>query len=75
MTEIQKNAYETLRIEATEYKGVDLVAVRVWTGLPRDDNAKPTQKGLTLRPEVWRKVIPAVEEALRAASNALESGK
>lgn len=42
---------ETLRIEATEYKGVSPVAVRVWLGLSGDENAKPTQNGLTLRPE------------------------
>lgn len=65
MVEIQKNASETLRVERTEYNGVGLVAVRVWTGLPGDENAKPTKKGLTLRPETWRKMIPAIEEALR----------
>lgn len=64
MIEIQKNAAETLRVEATEYNGVGLVAVRVWTGLPGDATAKPTRKGLTLRPEIWRQVLPTVEGLL-----------
>jgi hypothetical protein len=64
MVEVQKNAYETLRVERTTYKDIPLVAVRAWTGLPGDDDARPTRKGLTLRPEIWRKVLPAIEAAL-----------
>lgn len=62
--EIPKNSAETLRVERTQYRGKDLVAARVWTGRPGDPDAKPTQKGLTLRPEVWREVLPALETML-----------
>jgi len=73
-TEIQKNAYETLRIENAVYSDVDLAAVRAWTGLPGDANAKPTQKGLTLRREAGRKVIPAIGGALKdTAENGRDS--
>lgn len=62
--EIPKNAAETLRLEWTEYNGIDLVAVRVWTGSPGDPDARPTKKGLTLRPETWREVLPVLEALL-----------
>ena len=64
MTEIPKNAVETLRIERGAYNGVDLIHVRVWTGRPGDEGAKPTQKGLSLRPELWREVLPVVAALL-----------
>ena len=63
-TEIPKNAGETLRVERGAYQGIDLIHVRVWTGRPGDPNARPTQKGLSLRPEVWRAVLPAVAALL-----------
>ena len=63
--EIQKNAAETLRVERTEYMGKELVAVRVWTGKPGDAQAKPTQKGLTLRPETWEELLPAIQALLQ----------
>ena len=53
-TEIPKNAGETLRVERGTYQGVDLLHVPVWTGKPGDPQARPTQKGLSLRPEVIR---------------------
>ena len=62
--EIPKNAAETLRVERTEYMGKELVAVRVWTGRPGDPQAKPTQKGLTLRPETWGELLPVIEALL-----------
>lgn len=62
--EIQKNAAEVIRVEATEYNGIALVAVRVWLGVPGTESKTPTKKGLTLRPETWRKVIPAILELL-----------
>jgi hypothetical protein len=68
-TEIHKNAGETLRVERGEYQGIDLLHVRVWTGRPGDPNAKPTQKGLSLRPEVWREVLPAVAALLEGGGD------
>jgi hypothetical protein len=68
-TEIPKNAGETLRVERGEHQGIDLLHVRVWTGRPGDPNAKPTQKGLSLRPEVWREVLPAVAKLLEGGGD------
>ena len=62
-TEIRKNAIETLRVERTEYQGKDLVAVRVWYDAGGGEY-RPTKKGLTLRPETWREVLPAIQALL-----------
>ena len=60
---VRKNAGEVIRIEAKRYEGTDLVDVRVWYEAA-DGEVKPTRKGLSLRPETWREVLPAVEAAL-----------
>lgn len=61
--EVRKNATETIRIEATIYNDRDLLDVRVWYSDVTGE-AKPTRKGLTLRPETWRELLPLIEEAL-----------
>ena len=66
IVEVPKNASETLRVERTEFQGHDLVAVSVWTGRPGDPTAKPTEKGLTLRPETWQLVMPVLADLLAA---------
>jgi len=63
--EIVKNASETLRVSRAEYNGHDLLAIRVFTGRPGDPDARPTKKGLTLRPQTWREVLPALEALLQ----------
>jgi hypothetical protein len=68
-TEIPKNAAETIRVERAPFNGVDLLHVRCWTGRPGDPNAKPTPKGLSLRPEVWREVLPAVAALLEGGGD------
>ena len=63
VTEIRKNATETICVERTEYQGKDLVDVRVWITDPAGEE-KPTKKGLCLRPVTWRELLPAIQEAL-----------
>lgn len=67
--EITKNAAETLRVEQTEFMGKRLLAVRVFTGRPGDPDARPTRKGLTLRPDTWRELLPAIRAALGEVSD------
>ena len=63
--ELRKNAQEVIRVERTTYKGNDLVDVRCWLpGLTAGSDTMPTKKGLSLRPELWRELIPLVERAL-----------
>ena len=65
--EIPKNTTETLRLERRSYRGINLIDVRVWTGRPEDPEARPTHKGLSLRPETWREVLPHLEARLGEA--------
>jgi len=64
VAEFPKNAQETLRIELTEFNGYDLLAMRVWT--PGTDGALvATKKGLTVRRDLIRPIIDALERAER----------
>lgn len=62
---IPKNAREELRITKTVYQGIPLLDVRVYS-LPVSpgERAVPTKKGLSLRPDTWRELLPQVEAAL-----------
>ena len=51
-------------VERTEYQGKDLLDVRVWCQSYPAGEAKPTRKGLCLRPATWRELLPAIQEAL-----------
>ena len=62
--EVVKNASETPRVERTEFNGYKLLAVRMFTDPPGDPEARPTKKGLTLRPATWRELLPAIQALL-----------
>lgn len=50
--DIKKNNNEIIRIEVSEFKGRDLINIRVWyqaiSGGSGDITYKPTQKGITI---------------------------
>jgi len=50
--DIQRNANEIIRIEVSEFKGRELINIRIWYLAGRDasgnDIYKPTQKGVAL---------------------------
>ncbi|MFT4046953.1 MAG: transcriptional coactivator p15/PC4 family protein [Solimonas sp.] len=58
--EIQKNAREVYRVQATEYKGHALVDVRVWY-LADDGEYKPSAKGLSIKRDALPEVIKALQ--------------
>ncbi len=66
--DIPKNAREVLRVELSEYKGHDLVALRLWV---TNDNHQeiPTTKGIN----VSVSLLPAVIDALRQAEEEARS--
>jgi hypothetical protein len=69
--EVQKNAREVVRVEATTYKGWPVIDARVWTvPLTPDGESKPTKKGLTLQPATWTEVLRAVQAFLGSGSDA-----
>jgi len=50
--DIKKNSKEIIRIEVSEFKGMDLINIRIWfsaiDGGSGDIVYKPTQKGITI---------------------------
>ena len=50
--DIQRNASEIIRIEVSEFKGKELINIRIWYVAARDNDGneiyKPTQKGIAL---------------------------
>jgi len=68
---IEKNSREEIRVEITEYKGHDLVGVRVYADSQNCDERIPTPKGITLGVHL----IPQLIEALKQAqSEAIKAG-
>jgi hypothetical protein len=63
---IRKNATEEIRVELSEYCGLDLVSVRVWAD-PRNGGGEriPTKAGIACRVTV----LPELIEALRRAES------
>lgn len=66
---VRKNAMENIRVHVRKYRGGIYVDVRVWVQDFREDAKAPiaTKKGLCLRPEVVRKLLPLLSEALAKA--------
>ncbi|BBF92107.1 transcriptional coactivator p15/PC4 family protein [Blastochloris tepida] len=63
--EFRKNQTEVVRVTTSNFKGFDLVDVRVWVdgygGVTR-----PTKQGISLR----RELLPELQQAINAAINA-----
>ena len=69
---IKKNAAEEIRVVLSEYRGHELVSIRVFASYDgTDSEKKPTRKGITVR--VGQ--LPALIEALNKAQAARKEGK
>jgi len=62
---VRKNAREEIRISRGEYKGHDVVGVRVWFEDRESGEMRPGRDGLAFRAELVDEVI----EGLRAAKD------
>ncbi len=63
---IPKNAREELRVSLSEFKGVDLVNLRVWFKAG-DDTMRPGNAGLAMRLDKLPEIITALQAAEREA--------
>ena len=64
ISEIQKNSSEVLRVELTEFKGYQLLSMRIWTKeLPGKQEARPTRKGLAVQVDLIPELLTAIEKA------------
>ncbi len=71
---IPKNAAEEIRVEITDWKGHDLLNVRVFYGYEEKEKV-PTRKGLTFKLELLPEMIRALTtaEAVAVTSGLLAS--
>jgi hypothetical protein len=60
--DIEKNASNKIRISLTEFKGYDLIDLRVYYE-DEEGDYKPTKKGIALKPEIIPQVIEGLQEA------------
>lgn len=60
MKEVQKNTQEKIRVEKREYKGREFVDVRTYY-LDDSGEWKPSQKGVTFRPDQLEEIVEALE--------------
>lgn len=64
-----KNKFEEIKIGVKEYKGFDLIDLRVWVDSKEAGGKVPTAKGLSLNVELFpqfKKAILELEKVLRA---------
>jgi hypothetical protein len=66
---ISKNRSEKVKVQVVEYKGWVCIDFRVWLQGSHEDAGATiaTKKGLCLRPEVVRELLPLLSEALAKA--------
>jgi len=65
IAKIDKNAQEEIIVQLTEFKGYDLVDLRVWVKSLVGETGTPTKKGLTVKPDLLPELIEALQEAER----------
>lgn len=63
-----KNKYEEVRFQIKEYKGKDLIDIRIWTDVKGAEDKIPTTKGVTMNvshfPQLKRSILE-MEQALK----------
>lgn len=73
----QKNALEEVRAQITEYRGHQLIDIRVWLKGREGRDARPTRKGIALEVEQFpdlKQAVLELEKALRAENLLVEEG-
>ena len=67
---IPKNSIEEVRVELINYRGHDLVGMRVYSDFTKSKEMLPTKKGLTMSVEKLPELIEALQEARSKAEAA-----
>ena len=57
---IQKNKFQEIRFELKEFKGHNIIDIRIWNNVPDSEEKRPTQKGVTMNIEL----MPELKEAV-----------
>ena len=64
---IEKNSSEEVHVDLSEYRGHDLVSIRVWANYDGEKPKRPTKKGVTVKVEKLPELIAALQEAEKQA--------
>jgi hypothetical protein len=64
----EKNSFEEVRISLTEFKGKELIDIRVYYQPEGEEDMRPTKKGITISPEKF----PELQKGLLALENVLK---
>ena len=67
---LRKNSTEEIRVGLDEYKGHDLISLRVWADPYAGDERVPTKKGLSVNVRLLPELIAALREAEALAREA-----
>ena len=59
----QKNKFEEVRVQIKEFKGYDLLDIRVYTTLKETEDKIPTGKGLSINVSHFQELKKAILEA------------
>ncbi|MBF0388197.1 MAG: transcriptional coactivator p15/PC4 family protein [Candidatus Omnitrophica bacterium] len=66
-----KNKFQEVRVGIREFKGNDLIDIRIWTMTQGAEAMVPTAKGVTINIHL----LPELRRALEAADKALKENK
>lgn len=68
---IAKNSIDEIRVELSEFKGYDLIGMRIYTEIENTKDKVPTKRGICANV----KLLPELREALqRAETEAMQAG-
>jgi hypothetical protein len=58
-----KNKFQEVRVGIREFKGNDLVDIRIWTNAQGIDQMVPTAKGVTVNIQLLPQLLKALQDA------------
>lgn len=61
--DIDKGGGEIIRVEISEFKGQNYLNIRVWYMDKNTEEYRPTQKGISIRPELYKQLREALDKA------------
>ena len=70
ITEFEKNSQEVIRVQLREFRGHQLLDVRVFYHPEEGGEVRPSKKGISVSAELVPKIRAAIEEAEKALREA-----
>ena len=67
---IAKHSIDEIRVEVSEFKGYDLVGIRIWTELENSKDKVPTKRGISVNVRLLPELREALEKTEREAREA-----